>query len=113
MRNISMGFVASLLLAGCAQGEGDRCQLTSDCESGLECKMEVCTGKKTVVLQPDGAVFTQDAAMVAVDAHTVISSIDSGAADAQTLQSVDTAVLPAPTVDALPIDAASKTDAQE
>jgi hypothetical protein len=27
-----------LLALGCAQGEGDRCQVTSDCASGLECQ---------------------------------------------------------------------------
>lgn len=31
------GFVAALWLTSCSQGEGEPCQVTSDCESGLLC----------------------------------------------------------------------------
>jgi hypothetical protein len=115
MRNVSVVFIASLLLAGCAQGEGDRCQVTSDCESGLECKMEVCTGKKAVVPQQDGGVFpTPDAAPIKGDAAANGDALgvtpvgDSGAVDAPVLQSVDTSVIP----DAA-VDASAMSDAQE
>lgn len=45
------------LVAGCKQGEGDRCEIDDDCESGLQC----CTGSNTcrpscVTNQPDAAV---------------------------------------------------------
>jgi hypothetical protein len=107
MRNVSMFFAAGLLMGACAQGEGDRCQLTSDCESGLECRMEICTGKKTVVQPPgvDGAM--PDAAAASTDARSNAST-DSGAVDAPVLQSVDSAVIP----DAM-VDATSTIDAQE
>jgi hypothetical protein len=33
-----LGFVGSLVtLAACKQGQGDRCQVDDDCESGLVC----------------------------------------------------------------------------
>jgi hypothetical protein len=32
-----LGFFVLLLASGCKQGEGDRCQLDSDCEDGLVC----------------------------------------------------------------------------
>jgi len=110
MRHVSIFFAVGLFLGSCAQGEGDRCQLTSDCESGLECRMEVCSGKKTVVQPPgvDGAVFTvADAAVTSMDAQTSVST-DTGAVDAPMLQSLDAAMIPDATV-----DATSKLDAQD
>jgi len=115
MRNVSVFFFPSLLLAGCAQGEGDRCQVTSDCESGLECKMEICTSKKTAVSPLDGAVAPAvDAAVIRRDAAATADAVvmtpasDSGAVDAQVLQSVDSSVVPDASV-----DASAQTDAQE
>ncbi len=105
-----MFFAAGLLVASCAQGEGDRCQLTSDCESGLECRMEVCSGKKTVVQLPmvDGGMSTvTDSSIASTDAASNVST-DSGAVDAPLLPSVDSAV----SLDAT-VDATSKIDAQE
>jgi hypothetical protein len=34
-----MGLVFCLAMSGCTQGEGERCQLTDDCMSGLVCEL--------------------------------------------------------------------------
>ena len=40
-----------LMLGGCKQSEGERCQVASDCESGLECNIAkdppACQGKES------------------------------------------------------------------
>jgi hypothetical protein len=47
------------LLAGCKQGEGDRCEVNSDCESGLMCFMR----GNAKVCQSSGFVPTADASV--------------------------------------------------
>ena len=38
MKRLALGFVVAMLSAtGCGQSEGDRCQLDTDCQSGLIC----------------------------------------------------------------------------
>jgi hypothetical protein len=71
-----LGILASFsLAAGCSQGEGERCQITSDCASGLVCDAAgstgngVCrktttTGKNDAATEPspgqDASVSTPD-----------------------------------------------------
>jgi hypothetical protein len=47
------------LLAGCKQGEGDRCEVNSDCESGLMCFMR----GSAMSCQAPGSVSTRDASV--------------------------------------------------
>jgi hypothetical protein len=37
-KSIALLALGLSLLAGCKQGEGDRCEVNSDCESGLTCE---------------------------------------------------------------------------
>jgi hypothetical protein len=38
---VGSALLSSLLLVGCRQGEGDRCQVQADCEDGLICQLPV------------------------------------------------------------------------
>jgi len=101
-----VGLTASLLyFAACGQNEGGRCQIDSDCASGLECKdgtsgNGVCRKKGTVVtsdaalkndvsndVSEDVAVpFTPDvgseATLSAIDGESVSQEgLDSGSLD--------------------------------
>jgi hypothetical protein len=53
-----------LLLAGCKQGEGERCQLRSDCAEGLQCVVpmsESCqNGGTCQPEQPNGKLCSSD-----------------------------------------------------
>jgi hypothetical protein len=62
-----------LLFAACGQNEGGRCQINSDCASGLECK-DGTSGNG--VCRVKGAVVTNDAALqdVAEDVATLFTS---------------------------------------
>lgn len=89
MRSLTRLIVAVALLgfAGCKQGEGERCQIDSDCEDGLTCAGDgFCRGE---VVGPtiDARVEGPDAAPGAPDATP--STPDAAA----------------PTVDASPPDA--------
>ena len=61
----TLGLVGSLvMLAACKQGEGERCQVTADCEDGLECNM----AKGTCQGGDENAVKDADIIDLAVDA---------------------------------------------
>jgi hypothetical protein len=63
----SLGLVGSLaMLAACKQGQGDRCQVDDDCESGLVCNKAKNTCQSTTGGDQDAAVI--DAAVDAPDA---------------------------------------------
>ena len=94
-----LGLTAALLLfAACGQNEGGRCQVASDCASGLECR-DGQTGNGRCV--PQGAVVTQsgpevgpevgiDALVTLIDADTPESeavTLDTGAVDSGSLDS--------------------------
>jgi len=64
----TLGLVGSLVtLAACKQGEGERCQVTADCEDGLECNMAkgTCQGGDVNVEDDAGLI---DMAVDAPDA---------------------------------------------
>jgi hypothetical protein len=56
-----LGLAAGALLAGCEQGEGDRCQVDADCQAGLVCNRgdQRCSSTNNQQLDaepiPDGA----------------------------------------------------------
>ncbi|MBK7193961.1 MAG: hypothetical protein IPH80_15885 [Myxococcales bacterium] len=74
--------LSALLALGCRQGEGERCQTTSDCEDGLICSPST---RECLVTEPgtgsDGGVDApNDAAIdaaVAIDAVAVDAAIDA------------------------------------
>jgi hypothetical protein len=51
-------FIVCLLIAGCKQGKGDRCQIEADCQAGLVCsksgKCDTSTGGGLDASVPDG-----------------------------------------------------------
>ncbi|MSP17327.1 MAG: hypothetical protein EXR73_12100 [Myxococcales bacterium] len=67
-----VGFLLLLAVAGCSQGEGERCQLTRDCDEGLlcspqgECRVPGVTADAAPRADsspaPDAAVAVDDAA---------------------------------------------------
>ncbi|MBI4510809.1 MAG: hypothetical protein HY698_14340 [Deltaproteobacteria bacterium] len=88
MRFLAGGLLLSCVLAlGCKQGEGERCQINSDCEEGLTCppgtEPRFCTkvGGTTV---PDAAPAADARidAVPQVDAGLPDSSIDAVGVDA-------------------------------
>jgi hypothetical protein len=54
-------FVALVVIAGCKQGKGDRCQVNADCASGLVCSAATMTCSGQTELGIDAAVPPQDA----------------------------------------------------
>jgi len=54
----------------CKQGEGDVCQVTLDCQDGLECNAGTQRCQK-----PGGATPTTDAAVPVVDAAPVVDAM--------------------------------------
>lgn len=62
--------VGLLSTAACKQGEGDACQVTSDCEDGLSCVAVTSTCEKpgSTAGTPDAAPSGPDATPVVVDA---------------------------------------------
>ena len=81
-----LGFIALLLvlsLFGCKQGEGEHCQIESDCKDGLQCVTEGSTDDKVCRRNPvidAGPDF--DAAPVIDAAPTPDASpVDAGAVD--------------------------------
>lgn len=92
-----------LFLAACGQNEGGRCQIDSDCASGLECSDTSGNGtcrKKGSVVTSDAAPDMSVAAVPEVgpdmgpDTATV-SAMDAEPLDAESVdtQSVDTGVI--------------------
>ena len=62
-------------LAACKEGEGSRCQIDSDCKSGLVCNRATDTCQDSADIDPDAsfqpdAMLPQDAADDAADATT-------------------------------------------
>jgi hypothetical protein len=67
-------------LFGCKQGEGEYCQIPSDCQDGLDCNpsTNVCEGSSTPTIDaslggPDAAV--PDAGAVTIDAGGTVDAI--------------------------------------
>lgn len=58
--------MAMLVLGGCSGSQGDRCQVNSDCGSGLTCQGELSSGNGTC--QPAGSTGLADAATDAATA---------------------------------------------
>lgn len=56
-----------LWFAACSQGEGDRCQINSDCASGLVCNQATQSCSKTIGGGIDATVPTIDASIDAPD----------------------------------------------
>ncbi len=90
-RGFGLGLVLALAagLAGCKSGVGERCQVTADCEDGLQCVAGTDTCVESVGANVDGGI---DAAL------------DASEADASPPDAATDAALDAPT-DA-PTDAA-------
>jgi len=84
-----------LLFAGCGQGEGGRCQINSDCSSGLTCS-EV-TGGNGICKSSSAGPSTSDAAPakdLGEDAPVTSGlevGLDGAAASASDADSIDTA----------------------
>jgi hypothetical protein len=81
--------LATLSLAGCKQGDGENCQIDSDCEDGLECVQEgesrmVC--RSTDIEDPVDAAPTPDAEPGTPDATPAIDApgVDAAGVDAPT-----------------------------
>jgi hypothetical protein len=51
---LSALLLAGLAAVGCSQGLGDRCQIDTDCESGLVCSLADQTCQSPVSAQSDG-----------------------------------------------------------
>ena len=64
LKSLAVSGLLALSLVGCKQGEGDVCQITEDCEDGLECNAG------TRRCQEPGTVAPPDAAPPSVDAAT-------------------------------------------
>jgi hypothetical protein len=63
----SLGLVGSLVtLAACKQGQGDRCQVNDDCDTGL-----VCNKAKNTCQSDDGGDADAGIIDAAADATTV------------------------------------------
>jgi hypothetical protein len=97
--------IALVFASGCAQSEGERCQITSDCADGLTCQSVgegagegISQGNGVCKPPVSGTSTAKDAAADAPPATVPEPSIDAGSVPA-----LDTA--PAPTsVDAGAID---------
>lgn len=67
LRSIGLSVVVALALfsfaTGCKQGEGERCQIASDCEDGLICA-RMGTGGTELFCQRSGTAPTIDASPV-------------------------------------------------
>jgi hypothetical protein len=91
----------SAILAACGQNEGGRCQVSSDCGSGLECK-EFVNGNG--ICRRSGDTSTSDAATtsgVSSDAPSI--SLDLGP-DVPSSSAVDLASVDSESVDSSGID---------
>jgi hypothetical protein len=99
---------ASVLAPGCKQGAGDRCEIESDCEEGLEC---VITGSNTTdgVCRAPMTVAVSDAGSPPVTTPVDGGATDAGA-DAVADAGADTATLDATTGEDA-VDAADAPDA--
>ncbi len=101
-----------LALPSCKQGEGEACQVNSDCKSGLVCCFDSETGKGTchatcvapVDAGPDGRVDAEPQDAEPMDA----APVDAAPVDAAPVDGapVDAAPVDAAPVDAAPVDAA-------
>jgi hypothetical protein len=78
-----LGLGTSLGGAGCKSGEGERCQITSDCEDGLVCADSTNTCVESVNQGVDGGV---DAPIDASEADAMVTdaAIDGVLEDAPT-----------------------------
>ena len=85
--NLAFALAGSLLLfVGCSQGEGDRCQINSDCASGLFCEPTGSPGNGICQNSNPGTGGStgQDAAgpLVKPDASSDVPTVAADAADA-------------------------------
>ena len=84
MRSFTSSILCALALAlaaaaGCKQGEGDRCQIDSDCESGLTCSTN---GKCTGAVHPADAAPRIDSPAPPDASNIDAAPIDAGPPDA-------------------------------
>lgn len=115
-------FGASLVFQACAkQSEAERCEVDSDCESGLTCKFQLycCppAGQETTAECRQTPTPTTDAAVpdttpvadTGADTDVDTGAVDTGAADTGTADTADTGL----DADALPADTDVVTDAAD
>jgi hypothetical protein len=86
--NLAFALAGSLVLfAGCSQGEGDRCQINSDCASGLFCAPTGSPGNGICQNSNPGTGGStgQDAAgpLVTPDASNDVPTVAADAADGE------------------------------
>jgi hypothetical protein len=92
--------IALLLASGCAQSEGERCQITSDCADGLTCQ-SVGEGAGEGISQGNGVCkppvsVTSTAKDAAADAPPTTGpepTIDAGSVTAPDATSLDTGAI--------------------
>jgi hypothetical protein len=75
---VGLSLIATLGV-GCKQGEGERCELNSDCADGLECDREGVSGEASICVVPGGG--QEPDASVEDDAGTTGDDAGTDAAD--------------------------------
>ena len=60
---LATALLGSIVVAGCTQGVGDRCQVTSDCDNGLTCNEATNTCQSSIA-GVDGAISPDATAIV-------------------------------------------------
>jgi hypothetical protein len=92
--SLAFALVGTLVLCvGCSQGEGDRCQIDSDCSSGLVCRGGPTNGicsRTSIPNSGSGGSTGQDAAG---PVSTLDAASDDGAGAADATSSVDSQVV--------------------
>ncbi len=98
-RTCHLGLTAALLcLAACGEGEGGRCQINSDCASGLSCQ-DGTTGNGKCVSQNPAGTTTNDAAV-----DVAVASASDVGADTLVTPEVDSAEVDAAEIEASPAE---------
>lgn len=101
--------IALLFASGCAQSEGERCQINSDCADGLTCQGEGVSQGNGVCKPANSAATTgkdaaADLAVPQSDA-LVAPQLDADSPDAPSIPSPDASLpLDTPTLDVTPVD---------
>jgi hypothetical protein len=116
MRSVSRRFItaltalllaAPLLLAGCKQGEGDRCQLDEDCSEGLRCCYQVANPSAQDIIETGGTCTPNDKCTLKQDASIGDDLGSDLGADGTT---PDDAKVDAPAADSAPKPDTGKPD---
>jgi hypothetical protein len=109
---VAAALLSGALLTGCKQGVGERCEITSDCQSGLECSGTITSAGSAVhnsVCKTPGSVSTlPDAAAIDAPLRTADAAADAPADAALPDAAVDRAADVSPDVAA---DVAAPLDA--